>query len=147
MKIIQTIYTMRDGNLYQDTTLEGTLTKSSNFKIVKIRQDRVCACCNTSIVSGTSCLTRNRKYKGREWFCSYCSKYFVPMEVKEKVVGYFANGKTIYFCEEVHPILGYLSSEEALFLKKVNNLDLFYIEEDYIEEVHKEAYAAAIDDF
>lgn len=46
--------------------------KNRNFRVVSVKEDRVCKFCKSVIVSGTECLTTNTKGRGRNWVCGSC---------------------------------------------------------------------------
>lgn len=46
--------------------------KNKNLRLVTIKQDRKCKHCNGLIPMGTKCITVNKKYQGRAWYCSEC---------------------------------------------------------------------------
>lgn len=46
--------------------------KNKNLCFVTIKQDRFCKHCNERIPKGTRCLTVNKRYKERAWYCSEC---------------------------------------------------------------------------
>lgn len=46
--------------------------KNKNLCYVTIRQDRFCKHCNELIPKGTRCITVNKCYEERAWYCSEC---------------------------------------------------------------------------
>ena len=43
-----------------------------NVRFVKVRESRLCEHCGEGIATGVECVTVNRKYKGRRWYCLKC---------------------------------------------------------------------------
>lgn len=46
--------------------------KYRNTKIVRVKENRLCNCCDKVIPYDTECLSTNVRYKGRKWFCLRC---------------------------------------------------------------------------
>ena len=67
----QTIVVRSLGDIYETNRI--FIDKpTSNYKIVKIKKDRICRDCNSLIKKESSCYTFSNKKQGRTWVCFNC---------------------------------------------------------------------------
>lgn len=152
MDVTHVVYTKHDnfGNsdnyLYQDTFLVDR-KKYRNISLVTIRQQRNCASCDTALSKGLTCLTKNKRYEGRKWYCSSCARLVYPTKLIGKIVGYYYHNTPLYYCKKKDKLLGYLSWEEAISSGAVTS-DRHYELQGMIEDLqHEEAMESAYNEF
>lgn len=57
------------------------MTRKTNFKKVKVKQERICHYCEKKINKGSNAITINPYMKGRKWFHENC--YEILSDIKE----------------------------------------------------------------